>query len=228
LAIRLLQNTSLHKRFRGVLDSLRKEKPKQLDRSEFSAEELAFIDLYHRICLPTGLGFLPVTERSEQLDEVLETFTSDFDVDEWTKNFREAVECRREVLGQQVAAAIGPGRASRAMAIVHIAIFDAVNAITGGYTSYTGVEKSRGSISMDAAISQAAHDTLVALYPSQATNFNTLLANDLAKIYSQKEKANGIMSPCEETTARRCQNLLSALTISRATYQAIGGRTRSA
>ena len=32
------------------------------------------------------------------------------------------------VFGEQ----IGPGRASRAMAIVHIAIFDAVNAITGG------------------------------------------------------------------------------------------------
>src|SRR5262245_51529741 len=28
---------------------------------------------------------------------------------------------------------LGPGRASRAMAIVHIAIFDAVNAIIGGY-----------------------------------------------------------------------------------------------
>jgi hypothetical protein len=35
------------------------------------------------------------------------------------------------VFGEQV----GPGRASRAMAIVHIAIFDAVNAIVGGYQS---------------------------------------------------------------------------------------------
>src|SRR5260370_41490999 len=31
-------------------------------------------------------------------------------------------------------------RSSRAMAIVHIAIFDAVNAIVGGYNSYTGVQ----------------------------------------------------------------------------------------
>src|SRR5215475_4170570 len=28
---------------------------------------------------------------------------------------------------------LGPGRASRAMAIVHIAIFDSVNAVLGGY-----------------------------------------------------------------------------------------------
>ena len=34
---------------------------------------------------------------------------------------------------------LGPGRASRAMAIVHIAIFDAVNAIAGGYQSYSGL-----------------------------------------------------------------------------------------
>ena len=34
---------------------------------------------------------------------------------------------------------LGPARASRAMAIVHIAIFDAVNAIAGRYRSYTGI-----------------------------------------------------------------------------------------
>src|SRR5262245_4355157 len=37
------------------------------------------------------------------------------------------------VFGEQ----LGPGRSSRAMAIVHIAIFDAANAILGGYRSYT-------------------------------------------------------------------------------------------
>ena len=30
---------------------------------------------------------------------------------------------------------LGPGRSSRAMAIVHIAIFDSVNAVLGGYRS---------------------------------------------------------------------------------------------
>ena len=39
------------------------------------------------------------------------------------------------VFGEQ----LGPGRSSRAMAIVHIAMFDAVNAIAGGYRSYTGL-----------------------------------------------------------------------------------------
>src|SRR6266496_5801492 len=52
------------------------------------------------------------------------------------------------IFGEQ----LGPGRASRAMAIVHIAIFDAVNAIVGGYRSYTGV-LAQGPTSMDAAVS---------------------------------------------------------------------------
>jgi hypothetical protein len=81
----------------GVVGLLKKEKLKKLDRSQFSEEELAFIDLYHRICLQTGLGFLPVTERSEELDKVLNIFASRFNEEQWTENFREAVEHRREV-----------------------------------------------------------------------------------------------------------------------------------
>src|SRR5881398_100517 len=71
---------------------------------------------------------------------------------------------------------LGPGRASRAMAIVHIAIFDAINAVLGQYRSYTGIQPVKPPVSLDAAVAQAAHDTLVALYPSQASAFDSLLA----------------------------------------------------
>jgi len=76
----------------GSVGLLKKEKPKKLDRLQFTEEELAFIDLYHRICLPSDLGFLRVTERSEELDKVLDSFAAGFDEEEWTENFREAVE----------------------------------------------------------------------------------------------------------------------------------------
>ena len=92
------------------------------------------------------------------------------------------------VFGEQ----LGPGRSSRAMAIVHIAIFDSVNATLGGYNSYTGVQAGHGPISLDAAVAQAAHDTLVALYQSQAASFDTLLADDLALLKNKNQKANGI------------------------------------
>ena len=81
----------------GGVNLLKKGKPKSLDMSQFSDQELAFIDLYHRICLPTGLGFLPVTQRSEELEKVLDVFAAGFDEKEWAENFREAVKQRREV-----------------------------------------------------------------------------------------------------------------------------------
>ena len=87
---------------------------------------------------------------------------------------------------------LGPGRSSRAMAIVHIAIFDSVNAILGGYQSYTGIQSVKQPVSLDAAVAQAAHDTLVALYPSQAPAFDSLLADDLAKVSNKNERANGV------------------------------------
>ena len=87
---------------------------------------------------------------------------------------------------------LGPCRSSRAMAIVHIAMFDAINAVVGDYEGYTDVEAPKGSLSLEAAVSQAAHDTLVALFPSQAATFDTELAEDLADIKNRKDKAKGI------------------------------------
>jgi PAP2 superfamily len=94
------------------------------------------------------------------------------------------------VFGEQ----LGPGRSSRAMAIVHIAMFDAVNAIVRSHRSYTGLaDAATPIVSMSAAIAQAGHDTLAALYPSQATSFDQLLAEDLAQLRADPSaKANGI------------------------------------
>jgi len=91
------------------------------------------------------------------------------------------------VFGEQ----LGPGRASRAMAIVHIAMFDALDAVVGGYTSYTGTQGA-GQTSVDAAISQAARDTLAAMFPSQTATFDGYLAQDLAAVRNAQQRANGI------------------------------------
>jgi hypothetical protein len=92
------------------------------------------------------------------------------------------------VFGEQ----LGPGRAARAMAIVHIAMFDALNAIVGGYASYTGLRPVRAAASGPAAIAQAAHDTLAALFPSQAAVFAERLAEDLDEIRNPRARRNGI------------------------------------
>ena len=92
------------------------------------------------------------------------------------------------VFGEQ----LGPCRTSRAFAIVHIAIFEAVNAIAGDYQSYTDLPPARPGTSMDAAIAQAAHDTLVALYPSQKTRFDEQLADHLSQPPHGRPKMDGI------------------------------------
>ena len=92
------------------------------------------------------------------------------------------------VFGEQ----LGPCRSARALAIVHVAMFEAVNAVLGGYQSYTDVRRPAGPVSLGIAASQAAHDTLSALYPSQAASFDAALAEDLGRCRDRAEKANGI------------------------------------
>ncbi|MEP6943100.1 MAG: phosphatase PAP2 family protein [Betaproteobacteria bacterium] len=92
------------------------------------------------------------------------------------------------VFGEQ----LGPARSSRAMAIVHIAMFDAVNAIARRYRSYTGLTAAPPETSMEAAIAQAAHDTLVVLFPSQKPAFDDELARDLGALRGRRPIALGI------------------------------------
>jgi hypothetical protein len=92
------------------------------------------------------------------------------------------------VFGEQ----FGPHRSSRALAIVHLAMYEAVNAIDGRYSSYAGISRPAFPTSMEAAVSQAAHDSVAALFPSQASTFETVLAADLAQLPDGDNKANGI------------------------------------
>ena len=93
------------------------------------------------------------------------------------------------IFGEQV----GPCRAARAIAIVHIAMFDTANSIERKYESYTGLRGPEGDLSMKAAISQAAHDTLVVLFPSQAYRFDNFLAEDLGEVHKGAAKRRGIL-----------------------------------
>lgn len=94
------------------------------------------------------------------------------------------------VFGEQ----LGPHRSSRAMAIVHIAMYESVNAIMGGFQPYTGYIAAPRKASVDAAIAQAAHDTLVVLYPSQAAAFDAKLAADLNNMPTKtpQQKTDGV------------------------------------
>jgi hypothetical protein len=136
------------------------------------------------------------------------------------------------VFGEQ----LGPGRSSRAMAIVHIAIFEVVNAITGGYRSYIGLAPAERDTSIDAAIAQAASDTLITLFPSQSASFNELLAADLGQIPDGRAKADESISDArrrprssrlEPTMARSVPSRVSASISSPVMSRGSGAKTRS-
>jgi hypothetical protein len=88
-----------------------------------------------------------------------------------------------------------PPRASRAMAVVHVSIFDAVNGILGGFTPFhvTAAAGAPGlPTSPEAAAAAAAHRSLVALFPAQQATFDAALAASLAAIPNSSAKTNGI------------------------------------
>jgi hypothetical protein len=75
----------------------------------------------------------------------------------------------------------------RSFAMMHAAMFDAVNSIDGTYTPYLiEVSANRGG-SPEAAAAQAAHDVLVALYPSRQAIFDAELTASLAGIPRLRE-----------------------------------------
>jgi hypothetical protein len=86
----------------------------------------------------------------------------------------------------------GPTRTARALAIVHGAIFDAVNSIDGSCAPYlVSIHAPKGT-SMAAAVAQAAHDTLVAMYPQQRAAFDAALTSALKQVHDGASEAQGV------------------------------------
>lgn len=87
-----------------------------------------------------------------------------------------------------------PPKAGRALAVVHTAVFDAVNGATGGGYEPFHVPPSRltGAASPEAAAAAAAHHALVALFPAQQAALDAALANSLAAIPASPAKTAGI------------------------------------
>jgi hypothetical protein len=87
-----------------------------------------------------------------------------------------------ELLVQSLASQPAQVPMARNMALVHVALFDAVNAIDRSYEPYYTHVHASPAASLEAAAAQAAHDTLTALYPSRQSSYDVALAADLAGI----------------------------------------------
>ncbi|MFN9374409.1 MAG: phosphatase PAP2 family protein [Planctomycetaceae bacterium] len=85
-----------------------------------------------------------------------------------------------------------PPRASRGLAMMHTAMFDAVNSVGKNYRPYEASFVTSSTASREAAAAQAAHDVLVSLYPSLQGTFDTKLTNRLNLITNGADKTDGI------------------------------------
>lgn len=85
-----------------------------------------------------------------------------------------------------------PPAAARHMAMVHAAVYDAVNAITRTHAVYKITAPAAPGTSAEAAAAAAAHRVLVNLYPAQTALFDAELALSLATIAEGTGKTDGI------------------------------------
>jgi len=87
---------------------------------------------------------------------------------------------------------VPPPVASRALAILHISIYDAVNGIDRTNEAYFVQSAVPASADKNAAASSAAHTVLVSLFPTSATSFDDLNTTTLAAIKDGPQKTSGI------------------------------------
>ena len=85
-----------------------------------------------------------------------------------------------------------PFAQARNAAIVQLAVFEAVNAITGDYQPYLGSIVAPHGASADAAAIQAAYHVLSTYFPASASTLLTARANSLALIPDGQAKSDGI------------------------------------
>src|SRR5947207_3863946 len=91
-----------------------------------------------------------------------------------------------------VASGQRPPDGARAMAMMHVAMFDSINAIEQKYQPYAYQSKGPTNMSAEAAAAAAAHTVLSKLFPDQAQTLEASYAASLSKISDGNAKTSGI------------------------------------
>ena len=87
---------------------------------------------------------------------------------------------------------VPPAQHSRALSILHVAMFEAVNAIERRYAPYKLTLSADRSTSKEAAAAAAAYDVLLAIYPDQKPGLDAAMTASLSGIAETESKSNGI------------------------------------
>jgi len=85
-----------------------------------------------------------------------------------------------------------PFTESRALAILHLAVHDAVNSVDRRYATYGPALPAAKGASPEAAVAAAAHDTLVKLFPAARDVFDAQLRETLSAIAEGPARSAGV------------------------------------
>lgn len=103
-------------------------------------------------------------------------------VTDWNEHALDAIRADRTA----------PPRSSRALAMVHLAIYDAVNGILNTHEYYLVAPGAEDNASVEAAAAAAAHAVLSGLFPAQNAIFDAKLATFLETIDDGASKDDGV------------------------------------
>ena len=103
-------------------------------------------------------------------------------VTDWNRTAMEALK----------AANVPPNPLSRSMAMVHVAMSDAVNSVQGRYARYAATFPAAPGASAEAAAASAARHMLLRLYPSQKDRIEEAYAGSLKAIADGPAKNDGL------------------------------------
>ena len=123
---------------------------------------------------------------------LLSSLAAAFDARHATAATSDAIVLHWNEIAVQAVGATPPFPATRAMAAVQVALFEAVNAITQRYEPYFGIISAPSGASEEAAVVAAAHDTLVWLFPAQQAFLDGKETESLAAIADGLAKDQGI------------------------------------
>jgi Ca2+-binding RTX toxin-like protein len=87
---------------------------------------------------------------------------------------------------------MGPTRSSRAYAMMHVAIYDAVNAIDQTHTPFALTTTASPTASIDAAVAAAARAVINELYPAQQVLVDQWYADELALVADGQDEDDGV------------------------------------
>jgi membrane-associated phospholipid phosphatase len=124
--------------------------------------------------------------------KVLRTFLAGLALTAGAASASTVTDWNQELIDSIRAKSTAPPAASRQMAILHVAQWDAINALVGGFAQYHVTTTPPVGANQAAAVAGAGHQVLSALYPDRKSFFDAQLAADLAPIIDGTSETNGV------------------------------------